>query len=133
MMVGDRLSDGIEIKETAHGSSEWPDGVVLRELVVGRRKRLPAAEYIHCDDVPTLKGAFSLPGNAGLVWLLVSHRSRVTKTAWVTLPQAMLNEWGIDKSAKSRALAALQAAGYVEVSHTHGRSAQVRLVRKSDP
>jgi hypothetical protein len=133
MMVGDRLSDGIGIKETAYVSPEWPDGVVLREIAVGRQRRLPAQEYIYCNDIPALKGAFGLPGNAGLVWLLASHRSRVTKTAWVTLPQTMLNEWGIDKSAKSRALAALQAAGYVEVSHTLGRSAQVRLVCKSNP
>lgn len=127
MMPEDRLPDGIEIKETDDVSSEWPEGVVLRELAVGRQRRVSAKEYIYCDDVPTLKGAFGLPGNAGLVWLLASHRSRVTKTAWVTLPQSMLSEWGIDKSAKSRALAVLRDAGYLDVNKPSGCSSRVRV------
>jgi hypothetical protein len=77
MMIEDRLSDGIEVKETAYVSSKWPDGVVLRELAVGRQRRLSAKEYIYCDDVPTLKGAFGLPGNAGLVWLLADVAGQI--------------------------------------------------------
>ena len=117
------------IGETEVETYGWPDSVVIRELV--RESRRPSAkEFVYCDDLQTLKAAFSLSGREGLMWLLIAHRTRLKKTVWVTLPQAMLNEWGIDKSAKSRALAALQAAGYVEVNQSLGRTAHVRLVSK---
>jgi hypothetical protein len=111
--------------------NEFPGGVVVRELV--REDRRPTKEFIYCDDMPMLKGAFGLPGSVGLVWLLASHRSRLRKSAWVTLPQSMLSEWGIGRSAKSRALAALREAGYIDVIQSGGGSSRIRVHKARVP
>jgi DNA-binding transcriptional ArsR family regulator len=39
----------------------------------------------------------------------------------------MLSEWGIDKSAKSRALAVLREAGYIDVIQSEGGSSRIRV------
>ncbi len=62
------------------------------------------------------------------LYLLVKHRSDMTGKQWVTLPQHLLEEWLISRSAKSRGLLALEQAGLVQVQRCQGRSARVMLV-----
>jgi hypothetical protein len=101
----------------------WPDGVIVREIEVGwNRKR--ARQFLRWPDLLTLRQAANLPGKAGWVWLLISHRTTVTKSEWVTLPQSWMDEWGIDRSSKSRALTLLQKAGLIEVECEVGHSAR---------
>jgi hypothetical protein len=111
-------------------SLEWPEVVIVRELVTerDRKRRLKGRQFIFCEDLPTLKKVSALPGKAGWVWLLVWHRSRVSGSKWVTLPQSLLDEWGIGRSSKSRALGLLQKMEMVEIECIHGRSARVRLI-----
>jgi hypothetical protein len=111
-------------------SLEWPENVTIREMATGRdRKR--DQQFIFCEDISTLRKVSALPGKAGWVWLLVGHRSRVTKSTWVTLPQRLLDTWGIGRSSKSRALELLQELELVEVECVRGSSARVRLKSKS--
>ena len=81
-------------------SLEWPEEVIVREMVTGRdrKRRLKGRQFIYCEDLPTLKKVSALPGKAGWVWLLVWHRSRVAGSKWITLPQSLLDGWGIGRS-----------------------------------
>ena len=53
-------------------SLEWPEVVIVRELVTerDRKRRLKGRQFIFCEDLPTLKKVSALPGKAGWVWLL---------------------------------------------------------------
>jgi hypothetical protein len=110
-------------------SFEWPEDVIIREVVKGRDRQRSKEDrqFIYCEDLATLKKVSALPGKAGWVWLLAWHRSKVTKSRWITLPQSLLDEWGIGRSSKSRALGLLQKAEMIEIECIHGRSVRVRL------
>jgi hypothetical protein len=105
----------------------WQD-VVVREMATGQgRKKPKGRQYIYCEEVDKLRKAALLPGMAGWVWLLAHHRSKIAKGGWTTLPQGMLDEWGIGRSSKSRALSVLQKAGLIELECIFGRSVRVRV------
>jgi hypothetical protein len=109
----------------------FPVGTTYRETA-GSRKRSPG-RYLHVVDAdfPLLGRAARLPRRACLpVMILALHRARVTGSKWVTLPQPVMDEWGVDRSAKSKALTDLARAGLVEVDRAPGRTARVRVVRK---
>ena len=111
-------------------SLEWPEVVIVRELVTerDRKRRLKGRQFIFCEICRRLKRyrrfLGKLVGSGCLVW----HRSRVSGSKWVTLPQSLLDEWGIGRSSKSRALGLLQKMEMVEIECIHGRSARVRLI-----
>lgn len=50
-----------------------------------------------------------------IVWMLVKHRSDLTKEAEVTVPNHLAEEFGASKKAKARALEALEVAGLVSI------------------
>jgi hypothetical protein len=109
----------------------FPEGVVIREIDLGSGKTPSAKRYLHFSesDVLSLQKAAPLPGSTLVVLMLTMHRSRVTQSGWVTLPQHSLDEWSVDRSAKSRAVAALSEAGLVEVDRVTGRSTRLRVRR----
>jgi hypothetical protein len=112
--------DGMESMLDMHG---FPEGVRIREVMTGRRR----SKFIHCDDLPTMRIASALPGKSLIVWLLIGHRARTKGVRWVTLPQSMLSDWGITRSAKCRALNALHGAGLIEINQSAGCSTRVGL------
>jgi hypothetical protein len=69
-----------------------------------------------------------LPGKAFELWLLIRHRTDLTKRSEVTLPSELLNEWGISKDAKAWGLRRLAEAGEIRVEHPPGHSAKVALI-----
>ncbi|MET3911912.1 DNA-binding MarR family transcriptional regulator [Bradyrhizobium sp. S3.3.6] len=69
--------------------------------------------------------AARLPGQALAVYLAIRHQCDLTGKACVTLPGALLERFGVDKDAKSRALRSLSAAGLIRVDQQRGRSARV--------
>jgi hypothetical protein len=73
-----------------------------------------------------------LPGKALLVWLLVHHRTRMTRQPEVTLPNELLASAGVDSRAKARALVALERAGLVQVRREPGKSARIALTMTPD-
>ena len=112
------------------GNFGFPDGTVIREFPLassaGRKRR--SSEFIYCDDPQSLRVAASLSSKALIVMLLVQHRSRVAKCDWITLPQHMLDAWGVSSSTKSRAIAALSDVGLIETDQSVGCTARLRLV-----
>ncbi len=75
--------------------------------------------------------ASRLPGQALAVYLATRHQCDLTGKITVTLPKALLERFGVDKDAKSRALRSLCAAGLINVEQRRGRSARIAVaIRK---
>ena len=62
------------------------------------------------------------------VLLALKYKADTLRQPWVKPPAAVLRLLGVDKDARSRALAALERAGLVEVRRRRGRPPLVRLV-----
>ncbi len=94
------------------------------------RRHRRASRYLK-GPVPLalLQRAAALPGKALALYLAIQHRSDLRRSAEVTLPADYLAAWGIDKDAKRRSLATLEAAGLIRVAgRGPGRSIRVALV-----
>ena len=70
---------------------------------------------------PWIAVASKLPGKALLVGLCIWRVAGATKSRTVVLGNADLEPLGIDRAAKSRALAALKGAGLISVTSEPGR------------
>ena len=64
-----------------------------------------------------------------VVWMLVKHRTILTKEAEVTVPNHLAEKFGVSKKSKARALEALEVAGLVSIRHKMGRAWRVTLKR----
>jgi DNA-binding transcriptional ArsR family regulator len=62
------------------------------------------------------------------VLLALKHKADTVRQPWVKPPAAVLRLLGVDKDARSRAIAALERAGLIEVRRRRGRPPLVRLV-----
>ena len=62
------------------------------------------------------------------VLLALKYKADTVRQPWVKPPAAVLRLLGVDKDARSRAIAALERAGLVEVRRRKGRPPLVRLV-----
>jgi hypothetical protein len=69
-----------------------------------------------------------LPGQALAVYLAIHHRAALTRIDTVTLPKKLLEQFGVSRDAKARALHALEEASLVAVDRKSGRSARIRLL-----
>jgi hypothetical protein len=62
------------------------------------------------------------------VLLALKHKADLLRQPWVKPPAAVLRLFGVDKDGRSRAIAALERAGLVEVRRRKGRPPLVQLV-----
>ncbi len=77
----------------------------------------------------SLQDAARHTGKALALYLAIRHRADLRRTPDVTLPADYLAAWGINKDAKRRSLATLEAAGLICVAgRGPGRSIRVALV-----
>jgi DNA-binding MarR family transcriptional regulator len=77
--------------------------------------------------MPAISQASRLGGRALAVYLAIHHQTALTKKHTVTLPRALLNDLGVDKDAKARALKSLEATGLICTECHRGRSVRVSL------
>ncbi len=94
------------------------------------RQRRHASRYLK-GPVPlvSLQAAARLPGKALALYLAIRHRFDLRRTPEVTLPADYLAAWGINKDAKRRSLATLEAAGLIRVvGRGPGRSIRVARI-----
>jgi hypothetical protein len=77
-----------------------------------------------------LRAAQCAPGSDRTlaVYVLLKHRSDLRRATSATLPIDICKTWGISRSARARALAALQSAGLIRVKRKKGRTAIVELI-----
>jgi hypothetical protein len=99
------------------------------EIDVGLRRR-PLLEPFLMG--PILLGELApiaqMPGKALAVWLLIRHRSDLSRGDWITLPRTLLEKWGIRKDAKAEALRRLEDAGLIRVERPKGYMLKVKLM-----
>ena len=78
--------------------------------------------------MPWLENAARLPGRALHVALALRHQSALKRSLTVTLPNRQLAEFGLDRDAKRRGLAALESARLVIVERNPGRNPIVTIL-----
>jgi hypothetical protein len=108
-----------------------PDGV--RRLQGGTRKGGRASpirgKFIAGPiDVSWVVQAKRLGATALLVGLALWHLKKLRQADTFTVSNLMLQEWGVQPDAKSRALRALERAGLIRVERRCKRSPHVTLV-----
>ena len=74
--------------------------------------------------------ASKLGGSCAVLFFIIHFRRAVSGDEWVTLPNAFLAEFGIDKNAKQRGLALLEKAKLIIVKRAPGNSALVNLTAR---
>ena len=79
-------------------------------------------------DVPWVVQASRLGVKALLVGLALWHLKKLRKADTFTISNLMLQEWGVQPDAKSRALRALETAGLIRVERRGKRSPRVTLI-----
>jgi DNA-binding MarR family transcriptional regulator len=89
----------------------------------GRFLKGPISLSVLCE-------ASRLPGQALALYLAIRHRRDLTGNDTVTVPAGLLQSFGIDKDAKSRALKQLSLLGLVTVQQHRGRSARITLTNQ---
>jgi hypothetical protein len=109
-----------------------PVSVVEHETEWSRRRKASRAEAfvfgpIAIRDIQT---ATKLGGSALAVLLALFFRCGVKKTRTVTLPSALLAEFGINRDAKLRALKHLEQAKLIDVKRRAGHTAVISLCTK---
>jgi hypothetical protein len=95
---------------------------------VSRTRSHPTARFLKGPvSLVSLAVAARLPGKALAVYLVTRYRCDLEGGSTVTLPAALLQEFGVDRDAKARALRALEDVGLVQVERTNGRAARITL------
>jgi DNA-binding MarR family transcriptional regulator len=105
--------------------------VEVQTAVLRRLKARQTARYLR-GPIPLadIQAAANLAGGCLVVLLLIHHRHAVTKQQMVTLPSSLLSDFGIDKSAKRRALQHLESAKLIRVTRNPGKTAVVELLAR---
>jgi hypothetical protein len=65
-----------------------------------------------------------------LVWVVLLHLARVTRSETVTLANGLLAKLGVSRMTKTRALAEFESAGLVAVERAPGRAPRVTILRR---
>ena len=76
--------------------------------------------------------AAHLPGKALAVGLAIWYQRGLRKCESVTLTGPILNQFGVDRHAKYRALAALEKAGLVRVKRQLGKNPRVEILMATE-
>jgi DNA-binding MarR family transcriptional regulator len=76
--------------------------------------------------------AAQLGGQCLAVYVAVHHRTALTGQMPTTLPRALLQQLGVSKDAKARALRQLERAGLIGVRRAKGRTARVSLIDRQN-
>ena len=108
-----------------------PDGVKRSQGGAPRGRRAPPirGKFIGGPiDVPWVVRAKRLGATALLVGLALWHLKKLRQADTFTVSNLMLQEWGVQPDAKSRALRALETAGLIRVERRGKRSPRVTLI-----
>ncbi len=121
------------------GSVDWakvPDGlvpslVVPSERAGGRQTSRARSRFVKGPLPMGWIRAATRCGDAKALPVLLALKAKADagRETWVKPPAMALQDLGIGRMARSRAIAALERAGLVEVRRRRGRPPLVRLVR----
>jgi hypothetical protein len=107
-----------------------PKGKVI---ITKPKRKLP----LHHGKEPFLKGpvpldwlmiASKLPGKSLQVGITLHYLAGLKKTTTVRLPQTTLNQFGVSRHCKYRALQYLEQAKLITLNRTHGKNPTVTIL-----
>jgi hypothetical protein len=78
--------------------------------------------------LPWLIKASRCKGQAFIVAIIIWYRCGLQKSNQVTLTSRVLGKFGINRSAKSRALLCLEEAGLIQVERQHGKNPVITIL-----
>src|SRR5262245_56993145 len=106
-----------------------PTSIVEVLTNYGRRLKANRAEHYLYGPIriADIKAAAKLGGTSLVLLLVIHFRRAVTGREAVTLPNTLLVEFGVDKSAKRRGLKRLEEAKIITVKRVLGNTAVIRL------
>lgn len=112
-----------------------PAEIVEVQTAALRRFRARQAErYLRGPiRMADIQAAAKLSGPCLALLLAIHYRHAITKQTVVTLPSGILSDFGIDKSAKRRALLRLESAKLIRVTRDPGKTAAVELMARPPP
>lgn len=110
------MFDNVQVKEVATTATAAHSARLQYRFLKGP---------IPLRDITT---ASRLGGSALALFLAVHHRCALTRRSTVTLPKQLLQEFGMSRDTKSRALRSLEAAGLILAQRDDGMSTRVTLV-----
>lgn len=101
--------------------------------IPSRAKKVPRhkmGDRFLCGPIPLawILKATSLPGKSWHVATAIWYLAGLTKSPSVKLTQSLLNEFGVDRFAKYRALDALAGANLIEIKEAHGKNPLITLL-----
>ena len=98
------------------------------EIDIGLRRRPSQGSFLKGPlPLNELLPAVRMPGKALAVWLLIRYRTDLNHGKWATLPQRLLEQWGVGKDAKTDALRRLEQAGLILIERPKGYMLKVKL------
>ena len=110
----------------------WMDDPAItgeHEIDIGLRPKPMVGRFVK-GPIPldSLMVVNRLPGKAWLMLLLIYHRTAMSSDRWVTLSRNLLEEFGVNREAKRRALRQLEAAGLIRTEQHRGYQTRMRLI-----
>ena len=99
------------------------------ELATARRRR--AGRFVAPMPLEWFRLACRLPGKAAALAVVIWHLARLRKSDTLVLTQTSLDEFGISRQAKYRALERLEAAGLIAVQRRDKKNPQVTVLRSA--
>lgn len=105
---------------------------VATDWSTGRERRLRGRFLKGPIPFHQISAAAKLPGQALSVYLATHHQTSMTGREWVVLPRSLMDQLGVSRDAKARALQQLEASSLVQVVRSEGRTARVRLQPLND-
>ena len=112
-----------------------PEDINETEVKTGltRQAKIRWGERFLKGPIPLrdIAAAALLPGKSLALFLVVHHQIALTGKPFITLPAALLRDFGISRSTKARCLKALENANVVSVTRSRGRAAKIKLKNKN--
>jgi DNA polymerase family A len=115
------MNYGIGPETMAHKAGITP--AEARELMMLHRRTYPV--FWAWSDACVASAL--LQNKIQSVYLAIHHRAALTRSDSVTLPKGLLEQFGVSRDSKARALHALEAASLIFVERGRGRTARITL------
>lgn len=91
-----------------------------------RKERKPKGQDFLYEDMPNVVLGLDA---AGIVWVLILQKWRMENFAEISLTNVRLEQFGVDRFAKSRALRKLEKRGLISVNRADHRNPLVTVAR----
>lgn len=108
-------------------------GAMVHKISCGGKESLAEQSFIPPIPLSLVLALTTLPGKALGVFLIVWRTSVMQRSLTVKLTTTEVQQWGLSRHQKRRALRTLQAAGWIRVQGDHAHNPIVTLCLHVSP